>query len=125
MRPRLMCVWVQHGLMLIIFSSSWRQAKPRLNHIENDLLNNFRRLGVIATTMNGKERLHLMHSMFHMSRNYEFTYPEQVMIYAQRPNATFCKPYEDWNAENYRRYLPMIPPTIFCVLWKMWMRTAI
>lgn len=39
-----------------------------------------------------------------MSRNYEFTYPEQVMIYAQRPNATFCKPYEDWNAENYRRY---------------------
>lgn len=28
-----------------------------------------------------------------MSRNYEFTYPEQVMIYAQRPNATFCKPY--------------------------------
>lgn len=23
-------------------------------------------LGVIATTMNGKERLHLMHSMFHM-----------------------------------------------------------
>ena len=25
-----------------------------------------------------------------MSRNYEFTYPEQVMIYAQRPNATFC-----------------------------------
>jgi len=25
------------------------------------------------------------------------------MIYAQRPNATFCKPYEDWNAENYRR----------------------
>lgn len=35
-----------------------------------------------------------------MSRNYEFTYPEQVMIYAQRPNATFCKPYEDWNAEN-------------------------
>ena len=37
--------------------------------IENDLLNNFRRLGVIATTMNGKERLHLMHSMFHMGDN--------------------------------------------------------
>ena len=27
------------------------------------------------------------------------------MIYAQRPNATFCKPCEDWNAENYRRYV--------------------
>ena len=40
-----------------------------------------------------------------MSRNYEFTYPEQVMIYAQRPNATFCKPYDEWNDENYRRYV--------------------
>lgn len=26
-----------------------------------------------------------------MARNYEFTYPEQVMIYAQRPNATFLR----------------------------------
>ncbi len=40
-----------------------------------------------------------------MARNYEFTYPEQVMIYAQRPNATFCKPYEEWNNEKYRRYV--------------------
>lgn len=31
-----------------------------------------------------------------MARNYDFTYPEQVMIYAQRPNATLCKPYEEW-----------------------------
>ena len=40
-----------------------------------------------------------------MSRNYEFNYPEQVMIYAQRPNATFCKPYDEWNDEKYRRYV--------------------
>ena len=40
-----------------------------------------------------------------VSRNYEFTYPEQVMIYAQRPNATFCKPYDEWNDEKYRRYV--------------------
>ena len=40
-----------------------------------------------------------------MSRNYEFTYPEQVMIYAQRPNATLCKPYEEWNTDQYRRYV--------------------
>ena len=31
-----------------IEAESMRQAKPRLAHIENDLLNNFRRLGVIA-----------------------------------------------------------------------------
>ncbi len=40
-----------------------------------------------------------------MSRNYDFTYPEQVMIHAQRPNATFCKPYDEWNDEQYRRYV--------------------
>ena len=55
-----------------IEAESMRQAKPRLNHIENDLLNNFRRLGVMASTMNGKERLRLMHSMFHMGDNDKF-----------------------------------------------------
>ena len=40
-----------------------------------------------------------------MARNYDFTYPEQVMIYAQRPNATLCKPYEEWNTDQYRRYV--------------------
>ena len=76
-----------------------------------------------------------------MARNYEFTYPEQVMIYAQRPGATFCKPYEEWNDEKYRRYVRRgstgialfvtnrdtltIPPITSCVLWKTWMRTAI
>lgn len=49
-----------------IEADSMRQAKPRLQHIENDLLNNFRRLGVSAVPMNGKDRLHLMHSMFHI-----------------------------------------------------------
>ena len=39
-----------------------------------------------------------------MAWNYEFTYPEQVMIYAQRPNAVFCKSYEEWN-EQYGRYV--------------------
>ena len=46
-----------------IEAESMRQAKPRLTHIENDLLNNFRRLGVIANALDGKERLRLMHSM--------------------------------------------------------------
>ena len=40
-----------------------------------------------------------------LARNYKFTYPEQVMIYAQRPGATLCKPYDEWNNENYRRYV--------------------
>lgn len=55
-----------------IEAESMKQAKPRLIHIENDLMNNFRRLGVIAHPMNGKERLHLMHSMFHMGDDDKF-----------------------------------------------------
>lgn len=40
-----------------------------------------------------------------MGRNYEFTYPEQVMIYAQRPDAKLCKEYDEWNSDDYRRYV--------------------
>ncbi len=48
-------------------ADSMRQAKPRLQHVQNDILNNFRRLGVRAKAMNGKERLKLMHDMFHLN----------------------------------------------------------
>ena len=63
-----------------IEAESMRQAKPRLNHIENDLLNNFRRLGVMAFTMNGKERLRLMHSMFHMGDNDKFFFDWKYLV---------------------------------------------
>ena len=43
-----------------------KQAKPRLIHIQTDLLNNFRRLGVVTKVLTGKERLKLMHDMFHL-----------------------------------------------------------
>lgn len=49
-----------------IKAESIKQAKPRLIHIQTDLLNNFRRLGVAAIVLNGKERLRVMHDMFHM-----------------------------------------------------------
>lgn len=49
-----------------IEADSVKQAKPRLAHVQNDLMNNFRQLGVRAQILNGKERLKLMHDMFHM-----------------------------------------------------------
>lgn len=63
-----------------IEAESMRQAKPRLNHIETDLLNNFRRLGVQAVSMNGKERLHLMHSMFHMGDKDKFFFDWKYLV---------------------------------------------
>lgn len=42
---------------------SMAQVKPRLDHIQNDLLNNFHRLGVQAKPLNGAQRLKLMHDI--------------------------------------------------------------
>ena len=55
-----------------IHSESMKTAKPRLIHIETDILNNFKRLGVLAQTLNGKERLELMHAQFHMGDDAKF-----------------------------------------------------
>ena len=49
-----------------IEAESVKQAKPRLAHVQNDILNNFRQLGVQAEVLNGEARLKLMHDMFHM-----------------------------------------------------------
>ena len=49
-----------------IEADSIKAAKPRLERIENDILNNFKRLGVSAASLNGLERLRLMHDIFHM-----------------------------------------------------------
>ena len=63
-----------------IDADSMKQAKPRLNHIENDLLNNFRRMGVVAQPLNGKERLQLMHSMFHMGDQDKFLFDWKWLV---------------------------------------------
>ena len=57
-----------------IKASSMKEAKPRLIHIETDILNNFKRLGVRAKALNGAERLELMHSQFHMGDGEKFVF---------------------------------------------------
>ena len=57
-----------------IKASSMKEAKPRLSHIETDILNNFKRIGVRAKSLNGAERLELMHSQFHMGDNERFSF---------------------------------------------------
>ncbi len=57
-----------------IEAADMKQARPRLQHIETDLLNNFRRLGVQARSLNGKERLKVMHDMFHLGNRDRFCF---------------------------------------------------
>ena len=57
-----------------IEAANMKEAKPRLDRIETDLLNNFKRLGVAAEPLNGKQRLALMHGMFHMDEHIDFRF---------------------------------------------------
>ena len=47
-------------------AESAREAKSRLERVELDLLNNFKRLGVAAVSLNGSEFLQVMHGIFNM-----------------------------------------------------------
>ena len=55
-------------------ADSLKAAKPRLERIETDILNNFKRLGVAAEPMNGMERLRLLHGMLHMDEQEPFRF---------------------------------------------------
>ncbi|MGM9626788.1 MAG: VirB4-like conjugal transfer ATPase, CD1110 family [Faecousia sp.] len=51
-----------------------RSAKPRLERIETDILNNFKRLGVSAEVLNGQERLRVLHDILRMDTPEPFVF---------------------------------------------------
>ena len=55
-------------------AESVRAAKPRLERIETDIINNLKRLGVVTTPLNGAERLRLLYDMFHMDDQSPFRF---------------------------------------------------
>ena len=57
-----------------IDADSLRAAKPRLERIETDLLNNFKRLGVVASVLNGYDRLRVMHDILRMDEQLPFRF---------------------------------------------------
>ncbi len=59
-----------------IEADSLKLAKPRLERIESDILNNFKVMGVKAYSLNGKERVELLHSICHQhtKENLNFTW---------------------------------------------------
>jgi hypothetical protein len=48
-----------------IEARSLREAKPRLERIESDIIGSFKSLGVAAQPLNGIERLEVLHGVFH------------------------------------------------------------
>ena len=63
-----------------IHADSVRDAKTRLNHIETSVMNNFKQLGVQTKTLNGKERLALMHEQFHMGDKDKFNFDWKYLV---------------------------------------------
>lgn len=63
-----------------IHADSMRTAKPRLTHIETDILNNFKRLGVQAVSLNGSERLELMHRQLHIGDDARFHFDWKYLV---------------------------------------------
>ena len=61
-------------LSFSIEADSIRTAKPRLERIETDVLNNFKRLGVAAEVLDGKARLAQLHAIFHMDEQVPFQF---------------------------------------------------
>ena len=57
-----------------IEANNIKDAKPRLERIETDIIQNFKKLGVHAQPMNGLERLKVIHGMFHIGENTPFRF---------------------------------------------------
>jgi type IV secretory pathway VirB4 component len=55
-------------------ADSLKAAKPRLERIETDILNNFKRVGVAAEALDGKARLAQLHGIFHMDEQVPFRF---------------------------------------------------
>ena len=69
-----------------------RAAKPRLERIETDLLNNFKRLGVVAAPLNGFERLHVMHDILRMTSRSRSAFRGTGWLPPGRPPRTLSRP---------------------------------
>ena len=97
-----------------IHADSMKSAKPRLTHIEVDILNNFKRLGVIAETLNGAQRLELMHRQLHMGETGKFRFDWKYLVNSglsvkdfiapssfEFPNGRYFKMGDTWCAMSF------------------------
>ena len=57
-----------------------REAKPKLERIESDILNNFKILGVPAVTLNGTERLQILYETFNPDETVDFRFDYDSML---------------------------------------------
>lgn len=69
-----------------------KTAKPRLERIETDILNNFKRLGVAARALDGKERLGQLYDIFHMDEMDPFQFEWDWLVPSGLSTKDFVAP---------------------------------
>ena len=57
-----------------------KEARSRLRQIELDIMNNFRRLGIAAESLDGKARLKALHGIFHMGDDDRFFFDWKDLV---------------------------------------------
>ena len=82
----------QKYLTFGIEADSYKAAKTRLERIELDLLNNFRKLGVQAKALDGKARLELMHGICHMDTQESFRFDWSWLVPSGLTTQDFIAP---------------------------------
>ncbi len=75
-----------------IEAETLKAAKPRLERIETDILSNFKVLGVKAQPLNGKERLHVLHSLFHAQDEQKFIFSWKDIVETGMTTKDFIAP---------------------------------
>lgn len=67
-------------------------AKPRLERIENDILNGFKKIGVAVKVLDGKERLKLCHNILGMEGNDPFRFDWKWIVPSGLSTKDFIAP---------------------------------
>ena len=75
-----------------IEAESWKKAKPRLERIETDILNNFKVLGVMAYPLNGEERLQILYETFNPDIGVPFQFDYKQLLKSGLTTKDFLAP---------------------------------
>ncbi len=87
-----------------IEAQTYRMAKMRLERLEIDILNNFKRLGVKAAVLNGKERLQVLHDILRMDEQEPFLFNWDWLAPSGLSTKDFIAPssFEYKNGKGFR-----------------------
>ena len=75
-----------------IGAENFREAKPKLERIEADILNNFKVLGVQAYPLNGEERLQILYETFNQEENEPFRFSYNQVLRSGMNTKDFVAP---------------------------------